>query len=382
MEKEALKSNKNFILKEVFVMKKLAVLSGAILSVAVANAGQITVANSDIKVDGALTTGYFASNNTGSSNHDSFKVSNFILGLSSDAKDGGIGFNVGFGTVLLPTVYDGGLYDINGNPVDNKAIINKSFGPIYAVLSYKPISSLTLDAGLLTTNIGYELATSFTNPNITYGAVWSAQPFIYPGARITYAVGDIKFYAEASKDKIYSDGDFTKIKSPSGRDLSLSGAYAVGSLGTLYGVNYAISYYDYTAYKNLVDIVLSKSINDNLDVGINFDYQWLDSTAKASGKDSKGYGVAGYIIPKFGNFSLPVRIEYVNDGSKGKESGIYSNVSKAWTITATPTFRPTKNTYVRAEVSYVNSDEKKFNDSSRNPKDTKVSAAAEFGFLF
>ncbi|ACD65694.1 MAG TPA: porin [Sulfurihydrogenibium sp.] len=356
-------------------MKKLAVLSGAIFSVAVANAGQITVANSDIKIDGALTTGYFASNNTGSSNHDSFKVSNFILGLSSDAKDGGIGFNVGFGTVLLPTVYDGGL-------VDNKAIINKSFGPIYAVLSYKPISSLTFDAGLLTTNIGYELATSFTNPNITYGAVWFAQPFIYPGARITYAVGDIKFYAEASKDKIYSDGDFAKIKSPSGRDLSLSGAYAVGSLGMLYGINYAISYYDYTAYKNLVDIVLSKSINDNLDVGINFDYQWLDSTAKDSGYDSKGYGVAGYIIPKFGNFSLPVRIEYVNGGSKGKESGIYNGASKAWTITATPTFRPTKNTYVRAEVSYVNSDNKIFADSSGNPKDTKVSAAAEFGFLF
>jgi len=109
-------------------MKKLAVLSGAILSVAVANAGQITVANSDIKVDGALTTGYFTSNNnnTDPSNHDSFKVSNFILGLSSDAKDGGIGFNVGFGTVLLPTVYDGGL-------VDNKAIINKSFGPICSI---------------------------------------------------------------------------------------------------------------------------------------------------------------------------------------------------------------------------------------------------------
>ncbi len=366
MEKEVLKSNKNFILKEVIVMKKLAVLPVAIFSVAVANAGQITVANSDIKVDGALTTDYFTSNNTGSSNHDSFKVSKFILGLSSDTKDGGIGFNVGFGTVLLPTVY-------NGRLVNNTAIINESFGPIYAVLSYKPISSLTLDVGLFTTNIGYELATSFTNPNITYGAVWSAQPFIYPGARITYAVGDIKFYAEASKDKGYLDENTT---------LPTSGAYAVGSLGTLYGVNYAISYYDCTAYKNLVDIVLSKSINDNLDVGINFDYQWLDSTQKVSGYDSKGYGVAGYIVPKFGNFFLPVRIEYVNDGSKGKESGIYNSVSKAWTITATPTFRPTKNTYVRAEVSYVNSDEKIFKDNSGNPKDTKVSAATEFRFLF
>ena len=347
-------------------MKKLAVLSGAIFSVAVANAGQITVANSDITVDGGLTTGYFLSNNTGSSNHDSFKVSNFILGISSQAKDGGIGFNVGFGTVLLATVYDGGL-------VDNKAIINKNFGPIYAVLSYNPISNLTLDAGLLTTNIGYELATSFTNPNIAYGAVWSAQPFIYPGARITYSVGDVKFYAEANKDKGYVDG---------ATSFSTSGAYALGTLGTLYGINYAVSYYDYTAYKNLVDIVLSKSVNDNLDLGINFDYQWLDSTAKVSGKDSKGYGVAGYIIPKFGNFSLPLRVEYVNDGSKGKESGIYNWVSKAWTITATPTYRPNKNTYIKAEISYIKSDEKIFSDNSVNPKDTKTSAAVELGFLF
>jgi len=63
-------------------MKKLAVLSGAILSVAVANAGQITVANSDIKVDGALTTGYFTSSNTGSSTQTALKCLTLFLGLA------------------------------------------------------------------------------------------------------------------------------------------------------------------------------------------------------------------------------------------------------------------------------------------------------------
>lgn len=348
-------------------MKKL--ISGLLLATAVSGvsqAGQITALNSDITVSGAVSAGYFYSTNTGSTNHDDFKVSNLLLGISSDAKDGGIGFSAGFGTVLLPTVYDGGL-------VDNKAILSSKFGVIYGYLTYKPVANLTVDAGLLTTNIGYELATSFTNPNITYGAVWFAQPFIYPGARVTYQVGDIKFYAEASKDKGIVDG------SPS---LPTTGAYAVGSLGSIYGFDYAVSYYDYTAYKNLIDVVVAKEVHPNLKLGLNFDYQWLDKTAKQTGKDDNGYGVALYIIPQFENISVPTRIEYVNDGSKGKESGIYSNVSKAYTITVTPTYKPTKNSYIRLEGSYVKADNDIFTDKSGNPKSSKTSAAVELGFLF
>lgn len=332
----------------------------------ISQAGQLTVANSDITLSGAVSTGYFYSTNTGSSNHDDFKVSNFLIGIGSDAKDGAIGFSAGFGSVLLPTVYDGGL-------TDNKAILSKGFGVIYGYLTYKPVENLTIDAGLLTTNIGYELATSFTNPNITYGAVWSAQPFIYPGARITYQIGDIKLYAEASKDKGIVDGSSS---------LPTTGSFAVGSVGSLYGFDYAVSYYDYTAYKNLVDVVVAKQIIPNLKLGLNFDYQWLDKTAKTPGNDDSGYGVAIYIIPEFDKFSVPTRIEYVNDGSKGKESGIYSSVSKAYTLTVTPTYKVTKNSYIRAEVSYINSKNDIFTDKNGNPKDNKLSAAAEFGFLF
>ncbi|MCX7738232.1 MAG: porin [Hydrogenothermaceae bacterium] len=331
-----------------------------------ATAGQITVQNSEITLNRAITTGYFYSNNTGSSNRDDFKVSNFLLGIGSDAKDGGIGFSTAIGTVLIPTVYDGGL-------TANKAILSKSFGVIYGYLTYKPISNMSLDTGLLPTNIGYELATSFTNPNITYGSVWSAQPFIYPGARFTYQIGDVKFYGEVSKDKGIVDGNHS---------LPTTGAYAIGSLGSFMGLDYAVSYYDYTAYKNLVDIVLSKELNPNLRLGLNFDYQWLDKSAKVSGKDDKGYGLALYIIPQFDNFSLPVRVEYINDGSKGRESGIYSSVSKAYTTTITPTYRPTKYTYIRGELSYFKADNLIFSDKNPNPKDSKTSAAVELGFLF
>lgn len=332
----------------------------------VLQAGQITVPNTDITVSGAVSTGYFYSKNTGSSNQDAFNVSNFLVGIGSDAKNGSIGFSAGFGTVLLPTVYDGGL-------TSNKAVLSKNFGLIYGYLTYKPVSNVVLDAGLLPTNIGYELATSFTNPNITYGAVWYSQPFIYPAARVTYQIGDIKFYGEVSKDRGIVDG------SPS---LPTTGAYGVGSIGSIYGFDYAVSYYDYTAYKNLVDVVISKEVYPNLKLGLNFDYQWLDDTTKVAGKDDNGYGVALYIIPQFENLSIPARIEYVNDGSKGKESGIYSNVSKAYTFTVTPTYKPTKNSYIRVETSYFKADNKIFADKNSNPKSGKASAAVELGFLF
>lgn len=345
-------------------MKKL--LFSIISLIGVANAGTITVANSDLNFAGAVTTGYFASTNTGSNNYDLFKVSNFLLNLSSDAKEGSIGFNAALGTILLPTILDGGL-------TDNKAILNKDFGIIYGYASYIPIKDLEIDAGLLTTNIGYELPISWSNPNITYGAVFYAEPFIYPGFRITYTIKDIKLYGEISKDKGYLNGDTT---------LPTSGAFAIGTLGKIADIDYALSYYDYTAYKNLINFVLSKTINDNLDVGINFDYQWLDNTYKDKNNisDKNAYGTALYIKPKFSNLSLPIRIEYIQDNTKGN---IYSAPYKTgYTITLTPTYNISKNSYIRGEISYIKSDEKVFSDSNENKKYTKTSAALELGFLF
>jgi hypothetical protein len=346
-------------------MKKL-VLSTVLTATTMANAGQITALNSDIELSGGLTTGYFYSTNTGTSNHDDFKVSNFIISLSSQTKDRGIGFTTMFGSILLPTLYDGGI-------TDNKAILNQNFGVLAGYLTYLPFENVSVDAGLLTTNIGYEIATSYANPNITYGSVFNAQPFIYPGVRITYSYKDFKFYGEVNKDKGYLNGSSS---------LQTSGAYAVGTLGSLYGINYALSYYDYTAYKNLIDLVLSKSLNQNLDIALNVDYQWLDNTAKQQGHDKYGYGIAFYIIPKFENISLPVRVEYIKDGSKGKESGIYNSVASGYSFTITPTFKPSKNTFIRVETSYFKTDNKVFQDKSGNPKDSKLSGAVELGLLF
>lgn len=351
-------------------MKKL-VLSAVLTATTMANAGQITALNSNIELSGGLTTGYFYSTNTGTSNHDDFKVSNFIISLSSQPKDRGIGFTTMFGSILLPTLYDGGITE--SKAIYSKAILNKNFGILSGYLTYLPFKNVSVDVGLLTTNIGYEIVTSYANPNINYGSVFSAQPFIYPGVRITYSYKDFKFYVELNKDRGYLNGHPT---------LPTSGAYAVGTLGSLYGINYALSYYDYNAYKNLIDLVLSKSLNQNLDIALNIDYQWLDNTAKQPNHDKYGYGIAFYIIPKFENISLPLRVEYIKDGSKGKESGIYNSVASGYSFTITPTFKPSKNTFIRVETSYFKTDSKVFQGKSGNLKDLKLSCAIEMGLLF
>lgn len=347
-------------------MKKLVLASMASGIFVAPQAEQVAALNSELKITGAIPAGYFFSTNTGSSNQSAFKLSNLFISISSEMKDGDFSINSGFGTVLFPTVYDGGL-------TENKAILSPKFGVIYGYLSYKPESHITIDAGLLTTNIGYEATTSFTNPNIMYGALWSAQPVIYPGARLTYQIGEIKLYGEISKDQGLYDGNAT---------LPTSGSYAVGALGSAGGFDFALSYYDYAAYKNLFDVVISKEVNQYLKLGLDLDYQWLDDSAKQPGYNSDGYGIGMYVIPHFENIYIPTRVEYFSDGSKGKESGIYSNVSKAYTLTITPTYKPTKNSYIRFETSYFKADNEIFKDETGNPKSAKTSAAVELGFLF
>ncbi len=312
-------------------------------------AGNLSVANSNIEMSGAVTAGYFYVTNEGAGNsNDYFTVSNFSVGLKSKDK-GTIGFVSYFGS----NTWDGLL----GRTMNN-------FKVKYAWVTITPVKGLSVDAGLLTTNIGYELYHSYDNLNYTFGMVWNAQPVTYRGARVTYSVAEgIDVYAE------YNQGAKGK-----------SDDFAIGSLGSIGGIDYAVSYYDVAAAGNLIDIVLGYSLAGT-DIGLNMDYHWLDDSAKSSGKDDTAYGVAFYVNPSVTeNISVPVRLEYVNQGTSdiyGKNIG-----DSAFSITVTPTYKPTNNTYVRCEVAYVSTDGKAFADDKGNPKDNKTFVGFEAGFNF
>ncbi|MBK3332985.1 outer membrane beta-barrel protein [Persephonella atlantica] len=326
-------------------MKKVLSLAAAgLIAAGTAKAGTITVANSDIEMSGGVTAGYFYTTNIGNNNNDYFTVSTFAVDLTSKINSM-IGFTASFGQTKQPDLL--------------APLPNPGFGVEYSWVSIRPIEGLTIDAGLLLTNIGYELYHTYDNKNYMFGLVWWAQPVTYPGARVTYSVADgIDVYAEYTQDT---------------RD-----SFAVGSLGEINGISYAISYFDYTASKNLIDVVLGTSV-EGIDFGVNFDYQWLDDTAKTPGNDDSAYGIALYASAKVDVFEIPVRIEYVNDGT----SGIYGVAGDdAWSFTITPTYRPSNNTFVRAEFAYVNTDQKGFTDDKGNPKDSRTSIGVEAGFMF
>ncbi len=312
-----------------------------------------------LELYGGLSAGYFFTTNTddGKSSRDKFQVTNAIIGLTGEVgKDIKLGFDLAVGGSLWATVFDGGQGDLAYIDAGNNEL-KEGVGILWSYVTFKPHSMVAIDAGVLTTNVGYELADTYSNPNVTFGAVWFGQPFIYPGVRVTISpLEDIDFYAEYNQEY----------------DLD---NFAVGVLGERSGVSFALTYYDYRAAKNLIDLVLGYSIG-NIDLGLNADYQWLDDSAKTPGQDDSAYGVAIYITPNFGNISVPVRLEYFDEGT----SGIYwGGAEKGYTATITPTYKPTENTFLRAEVAYISTDQKVFKGGT---KDNKTTLSVELGFTF
>lgn len=327
--------------------KSILAASIAALTSPAAFAGTITT-SADINLNGGMTAGYFNTSNTGSNVSDDYKVSDFMVELSGDAAKG-VGFVGAFGTMAAVTVGDGG---VDNSPYD--------YGFQYGWLTVAPADGLSIQAGMLATNVGYEVAPSYDNANIAIAALWGGQPVYYPGVRVNYDLGDLGFYVEANNDSL---GTATK-------------AWAAGVSGTADVLDYSVSYYNYNGYKDLIDVIVSADLG-GLPVAANIDYHMLEN-APAAGADDTAYGLALYVSPTMGEFSVPVRVEYLSDGT----SGIYYGVDTAYTLTVTPTYHYTENTFVRAEVSYVSSDNAVFADKDGLPEDTKTSFAVQAGYTF
>ena len=288
-----------------------------------------------VDVHGGFSAGYAYED----SKREGFEVTNFLIELSKEAETGDIGFVAAFG------------YLANNLPSSTQ----DNFGLQYGYLSIVPIEGLTLDAGVLATNVGYEVANTYANPNITIATIWNGQPVYYGGARLTYSIMEgIEIFGEVNDD---------------GND----GAWSVGTKGALGIIDYVLSYYDKNSSvePDIIDVIFSTSATENLDLAVNFDYQ--------EGKKDDGYGVAFYVIPKFGNISLPVRIESFDDNG----SGAYGN--KGWDVAITPTYN-FKSGYLRAEVFYYDYDNPttitSVKDKGYAGDDSNIVYRVEAGFTF
>lgn len=370
-------------------MKKVLGLAAAgLFTVSVANAGQITVANTDLVMIGGVSAAYSVQNNdhslaTPGFSKDGFAVNNFVLALAKPAQDGGIGVTAAIASWQAPTVV------ASSDVVNDNVLIgygdSRDLQVWKAYVTYKPVAGLSLDAGLLWSQFG-EKPVTILNPHITRGVLFTANPVIMAGARGSYDAGVAKVYVGTGKvgaqlmaplyNNLFNVSPNTYIEAGLTTNLKQMGLPVDVGLHT-YNEAGGRDIYALTAGTNL----------GMVSFGVEIDYFKADKALEsAQGNSDSAWGAAlcANIKPQAG-IQIPIRVEYAD----ARKSALIPTIAdpaglknSVWTFTITPTYNPTKNTFIRAEVSYVSSDKKIFVDSTGTPKDTRTTGAVEVGFLF
>jgi len=416
-------------------MKKVVGLAAAgLLAVSAANAGQITVANTDITLFGGVSASYNAQNNdhalrgTNGFQKDSFSVNNVIVGLTKPAQDGGIGFTAAFGSWEAPTVVASSdvVNDKAGNGANKLLGYGKTtdFKPWLAFVTYKPVAGLSLDAGLLWTNFG-ERPVTILNPHITRGVLFTANPVLLTGARGTYDAGVAKVYVGAGKagdyqlmGPVYKDG-IVKLGGYTFKN-KYSNYIEAGVTSNLKQFGLPVDVGLHTYNENGNRDIYALTVGGDLGIvslGLEVDYFKADDGLKkawnkfltdvigssySASSNAWGAALCANVKPVAG-VQVPVRIEYADNkdtiliptiAAAGlvtpSNAGNYSAAKKVWTFTITPTYNPTKNTFLRAEISYAkasgsvtpNTSGFLFVNDKGEAKTSRTTGAVELGFLF
>ena len=312
-------------------------IAGAFAVSFTAQAGTLTTANTDITLSGGVAGGYVYNTDT---SLDNITVNDALVDLSSAAKTGGVGFDLGVGVLAGDSLASSGSPLVSATTGSNTTVQ-------YGWLSIMPMDGLNIQAGTLATNVGYEVVPSYQNGNILRGLVWNNEPAYYNGIRATYSMNNMSVYAEANKNA---------TSCVTTTNCSGSGVGASGSFGN---VNAALNFFDVANSRSMYDIIVSTKAG-SATIAANIDYIQKAKVAKVAGTDDNAYGIALYASLPMGSMaSLPMRLEYVNDGTSGIYSlGGPSYKNTAITFTITPTYNFSKSTFVRAELAYVSTDKK------------------------
>lgn len=355
------------------------IIAGAMAApMAAQAAGSFTVANQNITLSGGVTGAYvYTTDNalagiSAGSKQDVFAVPDALIDLSSEAKTGGLGFTAGLGNLAVNSIY----------PFTELSTGAGTVGVQYGWLTVKPMDNLTVQAGKLATNVGYEVSPSYLNGNFLRGLVFDAQPTYYTGARVNYSINNINVYAEANKGAFLSNY------------CSLATCGAGGGIGastTVAGANVAVNFFTITNVAKAVDIIASTKVR-TIDVAFNIDFLMKADAIKNAtpNTDDSAVGFAIYAsMPVMPKVTIPVRLEYVSDGTSdlyGLSGGTTSATAvsnSAITLTVSPTYHFSDSTFVRAELAYVSTDKKlPYVDDKGKATDSSVVLSAQAGVLF
>ena len=314
-----------------------------------------------LSVAGGVSAGEFYLSHSGpESADDQLLLSNLLLEISNDSQQPPIGFTIAAGETSTPSLL--GVPD-NANDLDIE----------YAYLSVRPHEGTTIEAGLLQPDSGYEASYTYDNHNLILGAVASQQPYNAYGARLRQELGPLSLSAAYFNERL----DDTEYAPDGGSAPDRSWEVVLG--GTLAGWDYSLYHYHLAGRRNLTGAVIEQQ-GDRLLVAFDLDYWHWEQGEAPNGGRRYATGGALYLVPRFGEFFLPLRLEYIDQGT----SGVYLEAAEAKTITTvtlSPTYNLTEQAYLRAEAAYVHAREG-FAKDDGTPKDDRLALAMEVGYRF
>jgi hypothetical protein len=336
------------------IITMLILINSTIILAVEKDAGSVQHFLSDIKFSGGISAGYFYASNPGVDvSDDEFMLSNFLVEISSADEELPMGFAGAFGQTST--------HSILGTPEQND-----DYNIEYASITLKPFNEIGLEMGLLQPNSGFEETYTYNNKNILLGAIASQQPYNAYGARVSYDNSSISLWGGYYKDRL----DDEEYNSP-------DYAWEIGVSGSLNDTDFNIYNYYIKGQRNLLGASVERAVG-NIDLALNIDY-WKWSDDVESLKDSS-IGAAFYLCPNFDKFSIPIRLEYINQD----KSQLYIESPDAkdiYTATVSPTWHFTDKAYIRAETAYTNA-ESTFQDDNGNSKDYRLHFAVELGYIF
>jgi len=315
---------------------------------------------SGLQITGGISGGYFYASNPGKDTSDSeFLLSNLLVELSSKKKDEPLQFEAAFGETSTPSLFAA-------------PSVNSDYDIEYASLSLKPMNNLILKAGLLKPSAGYEDTYTFNNRNIVLGAVASQQPYNAYGARASYSFSGFNMEAGYYKSRLDRQEYATA-------EICPNDSWELGLAGTAFGLDFHVYNYHINGMKNLTGVVIEHTIK-NIYLAFDVDYWRWDSSMRNTYGGRSSIGAAFYLSPRFGKISVPLRIEYIDQG----RSRIYTESTAAkhiYAATLTPTYNFSEHAYARVGGAYISAD-RAFQDKSGNVKDGRIYLSAELGLLF
>jgi hypothetical protein len=313
-----------------------------------------------LKINGGISAGFFYTSNPGEDESDNnFLLSNLLIEISKKDKAAPIGFVAAIGQTSTPSIL--------GSPGKTNSLDIE-----YASLTLTPVSGLTAEVGLLEPNAGYENSYTFNNVNTFLGALASQQPYNAYGGRIGYDINGLHLCAGYYKDRLDKEEYISNGSTP-------NESWEFGVSGDVHDTAFSLYYYHLESLRSLTGGFIKRTVG-NVDLILNLDYWQWEGNMKSLHGDDDSIGGALYIVPHFGNFSLPLRLEYIDQG----KSGIYLDSEKAQQIyaaTLSPTYHILENAYVRADLGYVNADDG-FTDEGGKVESDRVCLAAEMGYIF